>query len=582
MLQSGPSGVLQTDLVVGLDGFYRAYIASDLDTCGREEDDTTFSAVLFSSVRFEYRAAVTTLLPLAQHLRELESRIRIGLVRSGIQVVCDAFRRSGIRGQRHCEDARQVERWQCTYLLSRQSTPKTRCRVAVWVAPCKTCARAGIGLPCTCVHSSVAALCVNWSGLAGHRLSCEYECREQGAVQRGSVASILPFILRPYMLRLAVRAKLRLQVAQVACGLPNRWAPAPKVLTSNLFALYGLLGTASVDRRLKQLLASKRAGLGMWLSGIVGECRGRRSAAQPARRDLTTGVRVFHEGRGKGQVVQAEADATGSTVYLVQFDGGAVHSYSCLDAQRLRLVQMHEEPLVPGVGCSVGPDVVVDISAINSEAHLELDTAPAIERQHTAAGCLVVASSIDVVSKHSDETESRMAIRVDDVDFSPFHIGSESRAPQSQTCRAHLTSLERREAAKIAERLATSQAVAWRQTDLAELSPSAAAGVTRRSGGPAGDRPGALRNSASIAVHAPRAKSVASDGMLCAKEPPGIGLMAEAHWHYDRALSALLASGSLDAQSNLRFAKADDQQHSARTSSAARTTRFGRSAPKLP
>ncbi len=68
-LQSGPSGILQTDLVVGLDGFYRAYIASDVDTCGREEDDTTFSAVLFSSVRFEYRAAVTTLLPLAQHLR---------------------------------------------------------------------------------------------------------------------------------------------------------------------------------------------------------------------------------------------------------------------------------------------------------------------------------------------------------------------------------------------------------------------------------------------------------------------------------------------------------------------------------
>ena len=73
MLQSGPSGILQTDLVVGLDGFYRAYIASDLDTCGREEDDTTFSAVLFSSVRFEYRAAVSLSPPASHGILEIWS-----------------------------------------------------------------------------------------------------------------------------------------------------------------------------------------------------------------------------------------------------------------------------------------------------------------------------------------------------------------------------------------------------------------------------------------------------------------------------------------------------------------------------
>ena len=201
---------------------------------------------------------------------------------------------------------------------------------------------------------------------------------------------------------------------------------------------------------------------------------------------------------------------------------------------------MHEEPLVPGVGCSVGPDVVVDISDINSEAHLELDTAPAIERQHTAAGCLVVASSIDVVSKNSDETESRMAIRVGHVDLSPFHshFPRESRAPQP----AHLTSMEPREAAVMAEQLAElmSQAVAWRQTDLTELYPSAAGGL-------AGDPPGAFGDSASIAAHTPRAESAASDGMLHADQLPGIGLMAAAHWHYDRALSALLANGTHEA-----------------------------------
>ena len=58
-----PSGILQTELVVGLDGFYRSYIASEVDTCTREEDDAAFPAVLFSSVRFEYRAAVASLRP---------------------------------------------------------------------------------------------------------------------------------------------------------------------------------------------------------------------------------------------------------------------------------------------------------------------------------------------------------------------------------------------------------------------------------------------------------------------------------------------------------------------------------------
>jgi hypothetical protein len=169
---------------------------------------------------------------------------------------------------------------------------------------------------------------------------------------------------------------------------------------------------------------------------------------------------------------------------------------------------------------------------------------------------LYVDGSSNVDSENSDETASGMSIRVGHVDLSPFHIGSESGAQHS-----------------LAELVI--QAVAWRQTDLAELYPSAAGGLT-------GDRPGAFGDSASIAARTPRAESVASDGMLHADQLPGIGLMAAAHWHYDRALSALLASGSLDAQSNLRFAKADDQQHSARTSSAARTTRFGRSAPKLP
>ena len=284
------------------------------------------------------------------------------------------------------------------------------------------------------------------------------------------------------------------------------------MLTNNLLALYGLLGSGSIDLRLKKLLASKRASLGMWISGMANKCRGRTSAAQSSRLDLTAGTRVFHEGRGKGQVVEAKADATGSTVYLVHFEGGAVHSYSGPAAQRLRLFSNRD--VEPGVG----PDVVTDSCVVNCEGHLELDTAPASERHCTAAGGLYVDSSSDVDSENSDETASRMSIRVGHVDLSPFHIGSESGAQHS-----------------LAELVI--QAVAWRQTDLAELYPSAAGGLT-------GDRPGAFGDSASIAARTPRAESVASDGMLHADQLPGIGLMAAAHWHYDRALSALLASGT--------------------------------------
>ena len=68
-----PSGILQTELVVGLDGFYRSYIASEVDTCTREEDDAAFPAVLFSSVRFEYRAAVSLSPPASHGILEIWS-----------------------------------------------------------------------------------------------------------------------------------------------------------------------------------------------------------------------------------------------------------------------------------------------------------------------------------------------------------------------------------------------------------------------------------------------------------------------------------------------------------------------------
>ncbi len=50
---------LQEELVVGLDGFYRAYVNSELDTSEREEDGSTFPAALFSSIRPEHRGTVS-------------------------------------------------------------------------------------------------------------------------------------------------------------------------------------------------------------------------------------------------------------------------------------------------------------------------------------------------------------------------------------------------------------------------------------------------------------------------------------------------------------------------------------------